>query len=71
MKLIRTKKAENQKIVLFAEPQYSSSAAQIIAKETGLKVYQLDPCVTGKLEKDAYLDAMEHNLQTLKTALSD
>lgn len=71
MKLIRTKKAENQKIVLFAEPQYSSSAAQIIAKETGLKVYQLDPCVTGKLEKDAYLNAMEHNLQTLKTALSD
>lgn len=69
MKLIRTKQAEKQKIALFAEPQYPSSAAQIIARETGLKVYQLDPCVTGKLEKNAYLEAMEKNLQTLKTAL--
>ncbi|MCR5218910.1 metal ABC transporter substrate-binding protein [Treponema sp.] len=69
MKLIRSKKAENEKIALFAEPQYSSSAARIIANETGLRVYQLDPCVTGALNKDAYITAMEKNLTVLKEAL--
>lgn len=71
MKLIREKQKENQKISLFAEPQYSSSAARIIANETGLKVYQLDPCVTGELKKDSYITAMNKNLEVLKTAFSN
>ena len=33
---------------LFAEPQYSSSAAKTIANETKAKVYILDPTVTGE-----------------------
>ena len=62
------------KIALFAEPQYSSSAAEIIAKETGLKVYELDPCVTGNLKseyiKDSYITAMKKNAEVLKEALA-
>jgi len=53
------------------EPQYSGKAAETIAKETGLKVYMLDPVVTGEANGDteAYIKAMEDNLQVLKEAL--
>ncbi len=54
---------------LFAEPQYSNLSAQIIARETGSKIYELDPCVTGSLEADSYIKAMEKNLQVLKESL--
>ena len=57
---------------LFAEPQYSSKAAQTIAKETGTKVYTLDPVVTGEAKPDAhdaYIRVMENNLKTLQEAL--
>ena len=66
--------SDGNKIALFAEPQYSSSAAEIIAKETGLKVYELDPCVTGNLKseyiKDSYITAMKKNAEVLKEALA-
>lgn len=62
-------------IALFAEPQYSSSAAQVISKETGLTVYELDPCVTGDLSspgtKDSYINAMKQNTDVLKKALEN
>ena len=58
--------------VLFAEPQYSPAAAETIARETGAKLYSLDPVVTGEATpdaKDAYLVAMKKNMETLKEAL--
>ena len=55
---------------VFAEPQYPESAANIIAEESGIRVWLLDPVVTGPDDKDAYLDAMEQNLQVLEEALS-
>ncbi len=54
---------------LFAEPQYPETAADIVADETDARVYTLDPCVSGEMDKDAYLRAMEQNLQTLLEAL--
>ncbi|MCX8074847.1 MAG: metal ABC transporter substrate-binding protein [Clostridia bacterium] len=54
---------------LFAEPQYSANAAQVISNETGAKIYILDPCVTGEYKKDAYIDTMYKNLEVLKEAL--
>ena len=54
---------------LFAEPQYSVKAADTIAKETGAKVYTLDPVVTGPMEADAYINIMDSNLKTLQEAL--
>lgn len=57
---------------LFAEPQYPASAAETIAKETGAKVYSLDPVVTGEANKesyDAYINAMKKNAEVLKEAL--
>lgn len=73
--IVETIKSENQKmnngksIPLFAEPQYSSSSAKIIANETGSKIFELDPCVTGDLGKDSYINAMKKNLTVLKEAL--
>ncbi len=67
---IKTAQKDGNKICLFAEPQYSSSAAEVIAKETGLTVYELDPCVTGPLDKDSYIDTMKKNLTVLEKALS-
>jgi len=54
--------------VLFSEPQYPSSAAETIAAETGLKVYVLDPAVSGPDEDGAYFKIMEKNLEVLKNA---
>lgn len=54
---------------LFIEPQYPPAAAQIIANDTGAKVYTLDPAVTGPNTPDAYLDIMKNNLATLSEAL--
>ena len=54
---------------LFAEPQYPSRSAQVIARETGATVYALDPGVTGPIEPEAYLKIMEKNLGELQRAL--
>ena len=54
---------------LFAEPQYPRSSADVIATETGAKVYMLDPAVSGAPEADAYIRAMETNLRVLQEAL--
>jgi len=56
--------------VLFSEPQYPDTAARIIARETGAKVYILDPAVTGLDDYDAYINIMENNLKTLKEAFN-
>ncbi len=58
--------------VLFTEPQYSPAAAETIARETGAKIYTLDPVVTGEANdqaKDAYLNTMRKNAETLVAAL--
>ncbi|MBP1763844.1 MAG: metal transporter substrate-binding protein [Firmicutes bacterium] len=68
---IETVKASRIK-ALFAEPQYSTKAAQTIARETGAKIYTLDPIVTGEAKPGAYDDyirAMEKNAKTLREAL--
>ena len=56
---------------LFAEPQYPAISAATIARETGAKVYILDPAVTGPEQPDAYISIMERNLRTLEEALRD
>ncbi len=57
---------------LFAEPQYSSKAAEAIARDTGAKVFTLDPVVTGEAAPDAadaYIETMRKNVETLAEAL--
>ncbi|MBZ9634198.1 metal ABC transporter substrate-binding protein [Clostridium sp. FP1] len=54
---------------LFAEPQYPLKAVETIAKESGSKVYTLDPGVTGPMDADAYINIMNSNLKILEEAL--
>ncbi len=54
---------------LFVEPQYAARSAEIIAKETGARIFTLDPVVTGPMALDAYEQAMERNLAALRDAL--
>lgn len=64
------KKIKSLKVkAIFVEPQYPAKAAETIARETGCKVYTLDPVVTGPLEDTAYIDIMDKNLKTLEDAL--
>lgn len=66
---IKTVKQSGVK-ALFAEPQYPDDAAQAIAKETGAKVYTLDPVVSGDSKPDSYINLMEKNLKSLEEALN-
>ncbi len=50
---------------IFVEQNGSTAAAEIIAAETGVQIYQLDMIMAG----DSYFDAMYHNIDTLKEAL--
>jgi len=69
VKLVRARGVK----ALFAEPQFSDRSARVIAAETGARVYELDPVVTGPAEPDAargaWLAAMEKNLAVLRDAL--
>lgn len=53
---------------LFAEPQYPSSSAKLIEAETGLPLHTLDPCVTGDMQKDAYIKTQKMNALSLARA---
>ncbi|MBR4903125.1 MAG: zinc ABC transporter substrate-binding protein [Selenomonadaceae bacterium] len=58
--------------VIFTEPQYSAKAAETIANETGAKIFELDPIVTGEAKPENlldYPDRMLMNLMTLVKAL--
>ena len=50
---------------IFVEKNGSSSAASILSRETGAKVYMLDMAMSGS----SYFDAMYHNIDTIKEAL--
>ena len=50
---------------IFTETNGSDSAASVISRETGVKIYQLDMAMAG----DSWFDAMYHNIDTIKEAL--
>lgn len=59
---------------LCIEPQYEDAAAQTVARETGAKVYVLDPVVTGtegEVPLTYYEDVMRRNMAVLQEALGE
>ena len=50
---------------VFTEKSGSTTAAEVIARETDCKVYQLDMAMSG----DSYFDSMYHNIDAIKEAL--
>lgn len=69
VQLVRARRAK----ALFTEPQFPDKSAQIIARETGARVFPLDPVATGPSDpaaaRGAFLRAMEKNLEVLQEAL--
>lgn len=57
--------------IIITEPQYSDSTANVIAADTGAKVYSLDPLVTGTMTADSYINVMSNNLEVLFNALQN
>ncbi|HKM00406.1 MAG TPA: metal ABC transporter substrate-binding protein, partial [Mobilitalea sp.] len=53
---------------LFTEQQYGDTITDRIEEETGIQAYVIDSAVTGDGTKDSYLESMEKNLETLRTA---
>lgn len=50
---------------VFTERNGSASAADILARETGVKIFELDMAMSG----DSWFEAMYHNIDTVKEAL--
>ena len=55
--------------VIFTEPQYSPKAAETIANETGAKIFELDPIVTGEAKVENLLDYPDRMLKNLMTLI--
>jgi len=53
---------------IFAEPQLSAKAAQVIARETGIQVLTLDP-LGATISTGSYIDLMRFNVSQLGKAL--
>ena len=61
---------ENNIKALFVEPDYSGSAAEILAAETDVEIYVLNPVTRGEATLSAYEDIMRENIQTILKAMS-
>ncbi len=58
--------------VVFVEPQFNPKAADVIARETGARLFVLDPIGGPHLKgRDSYIGLMNYNLSILEKALSD
>jgi len=55
---------------LFSEPNASSNVPKLVSRETGKKLYALNPLTSGEMKKEAYIDIMEKNYQTIGEAFS-
>lgn len=65
LKHLITEVREHNLPAVFTEINGSVSAADIIAAETGVRIFPLDMAMSG----DSYFSAMYHNIDTLKEAL--
>ena len=54
--------------IILSDSQYSGRISNLLSGETGMEVYQLDSCVSGEYDKDAWLDSMRKNLEELRNA---
>ena len=55
--------------VLFIEPDYKGSSAEILSNETGARILTLNPVIRGEVSLTAYEDIMRANLETILKAV--
>lgn len=63
--IIDEAKAENIEMIII-DKNDNKANAETIANETGATIYELNSGLSGNMDKDAYVNAMEENLQLLK-----
>ncbi|RJX17894.1 MAG: zinc ABC transporter substrate-binding protein [Desulforudis sp.] len=69
--VVETAKRNNAKAI-FAEPQFSNKAAEVIAREYGTDVLILDPLGGPNVEgRDSYLNLMRYNTRIFQQGLCD
>ena len=61
-------KKDGKKPVLFVEKDQTTDSADIISSEADIPLYYLNSTVTGELNQDAYIRAMEYNLEEMLKA---
>lgn len=61
-------KQKNVKVIFIAKGD-NRKTAELIAQETGAKIYELDANLTGEMDKDAYINTMTNNYNILKDCL--
>lgn len=61
-------KQKNVKVIFIAKGD-NRKTAELIAQETGAKIYELDANLTGEMDKDAYINTMTSNYNILKDCL--
>ena len=62
--LIDKMKEQDIKMIIVAKEDNKTNA-ETIANETGARIYELNSGLTGSLDKDAYIKAMEENWKIL------
>ena len=66
--VIEEAKQSNVKAI-FIEKNDDRKVAELLEKETGAEIYELDASLTGNMDKDAYINAMTNNYKILRECL--
>lgn len=57
---------ENNINIIIIDKDDNEKNAETIKNETGAKIYKLNSCLNGKLDKDSYINAMNENLEVFR-----
>lgn len=68
-KVIKDIKSQNVKVII-TESDSATNTAETIARETNAKLIEFNPALTGKNEKDAYINAYKENIDKIANALN-
>lgn len=68
VEIVKEIKEHNVKAI-FVETGYNTNIAETVAKEAGVKIYELNPVTSGKNNKEEYINIMRENLNVIKEAL--
>lgn len=60
---------ENDINIIIIDKNDNEKNAETLKKETGAKIYKLDSCLTGNLDKNSYINSMTENLEVFKEML--
>ncbi len=55
---------------IFSEPQFSPKIVEILARDYGLRIVELDPLETGEFRADYYEEVMRKNVKAIVSALN-